>query len=242
MSNAEFSPSPITKQSLSDEVVFQIKEMIADGRLQPGQRLPTEQELCNGFSVSRATVREALKALTTLGLVERKKHNVYVTDSVQHPLREFYLHLMVDNYDISQIYESRMLLEGSMVRLTCLRITPEQIEQLEEFNRGMQSEDLECYIKNDVAFHNMLIQATGNRVLYEMYQVIRFLLEKAQMETIQDSESRAVSRMQHHHILEAVKARDPDRAEALMNEHIRFLMGVRERILREKEEKLLNKN
>ena len=48
MSNAEFSPSPITKQSLSDEVVFQIKEMIADGRLQPGQRLPTEKELSAG--------------------------------------------------------------------------------------------------------------------------------------------------------------------------------------------------
>lgn len=237
MSNAGFSPNPITKQSLSDEVVFQIKEMISDGRLQPGQRLPTEQELCDGFSVSRATVREALKALTTLGLVERKKHNVYVTDSVKHPLREFYLHLMIDNYDIGQVYESRMILEGSMARLACLRITPEQIEQLEEFNQGMLSEDLEIYIENDVAFHNLLILATGNRVLYEMYQVIRFLLKKAQLETVQYSETRVTSRRQHQEILKAIKAHDADQAEELMNEHIRYLMGLRESILREKEEK-----
>ena len=69
MAAADFSPVPIQKKSLSDEIVFQIKEMIADGRLKPNQKLPTEQELCKAFSVGRTPVREALMALTALGLV-----------------------------------------------------------------------------------------------------------------------------------------------------------------------------
>lgn len=51
MNERSFSPTPLNKRSLSDEIVFQIKEMIADGRLQPNQKLPTEQELCQAFSV-----------------------------------------------------------------------------------------------------------------------------------------------------------------------------------------------
>ena len=71
MDERSFSPTPLNKRSLSDEIVFQIKEMIADGRLQPNQKLPTEQELCQAFSVGRTTVREALMGLTALGLVRR---------------------------------------------------------------------------------------------------------------------------------------------------------------------------
>ena len=107
MAAADFSPVPIQKKSLSDEIVFQIKEMIADGRLKPNQKLPTEQELCKAFSVGRTTVREALMALTALGLVKRNKHNSYVTDVAEHPLREFYLQLMTDHYDVSQLYEAQ---------------------------------------------------------------------------------------------------------------------------------------
>ena len=125
MNERSFSPTPLNKRSLSDEIVFQIKEMIADGRLQPNQKLPTEQELCQAFSVGRTTVREALMGLTALGLVRRDKHNSYVTDAVEHPLQEFYLHLIMDNYDIAQLYEARLMLEGSVIRLACRRAAPD---------------------------------------------------------------------------------------------------------------------
>lgn len=59
--------------------------------------------------------------LTALGLVRRDKHNSYVTDAVEHPLQEFYLHLIMDNYDIAQLYEARLMLEGSVIRLACRR-------------------------------------------------------------------------------------------------------------------------
>ena len=139
MNERSFSPTPLNKRSLSDEIVFQIKEMIADGRLQPNQKLPTEQELCQAFSVGRTTVREALMGLTALGLVRRDKHNSYVTDAVEHPLQEFYLHLIMDNYDIAQLYEARLMLEGSVIRLACRRAAPEQIRRLEELTEQMQA-------------------------------------------------------------------------------------------------------
>ena len=228
MAAADFSPVPIQKKSLSDEIVFQIKEMIADGRLKPNQKLPTEQELCKAFSVGRTTVREALMALTALGLVKRNKHNSYVTDVAEHPLREFYLQLMTD-YDVSQLYEARLMLEGLVARLACQRVSEEQLQQLEALNRQMQSDDVEEYIRADIAYHNLIMLAADNRVLYEMYQVIRLLLEKSQREIAQQEEVRATSRAQHREIWEALKKRDGDAAMSRMNQHIRSMIELRKK-------------
>ncbi len=229
MAAADFSPVPIQKKSLSDEIVFQIKEMIADGRLKPNQKLPTEQELCKAFSVGRTTVREALMALTALGLVKRNKHNSYVTDVAEHPLREFYLQLMTDHYDVSQLYEARLMLEGLVARLACQRVSEEQLQQLEALNRQMQSNDVEEYIRADIAYHNLIMLAADNRVLYEMYQVIRLLLEKSQREIAQQEEVRATSRAQHREIWEALKKRDGDAAMSRMNQHIRSMIELRKK-------------
>ncbi len=226
MAAADFSPVPIQKKSLSDEIVFQIKEMIADGRLKPNQKLPTEQELCKAFSVGRTTVREALMALTALGLVKRNKHNSYVTDVAEHPLREFYLQLMTDHYDVSQLYEARLMLEGLVARQ---RVSEEQLQQLEALNRQMQSNDVEEYIRADIAYHNLIMLAADNRVLYEMYQVIRLLLEKSQREIAQQEEVRATSRAQHREIWEALKKRDGDAAMSRMNQHIRSMIELRKK-------------
>ena len=229
MAAADFSPVPIQKKSLSDEIVFQIKEMIADGRLKPNQKLPTEQELCKAFSVGQTTVREALMALTALGLVKRNKHNSYVTDVAEHPLREFYLQLMTDHYDVSQLYEARLMLEGLVARLACQRVLEEQLQQLEALNRQMQSDDVEEYIRADIAYHNLIMLAADNRVLYEMYQVIRLLLEKSQREIAQQEEVRATSRAQHREIWEALKKRDGDAAMSRMNQHIRSMIELRKK-------------
>lgn len=229
MAAADFSPVPIQKKSLSDEIVFQIKEMIADGRLKPNQKLPTEQELCKAFSVGRTTVREALMALTALGLVKRNKHNSYVTDVAEHPLREFYLQLMTDHYDVSQLYEARLMLEGLVARLACQRVSEEQLQQLEALNRQMQSDDVEEYIRADIAYHNLIMLAADNRVLYEMYQVIRLLLEKSQREIAQQEEVRATSRAQHREIWEALKKRDGDATMTRMNQHIRSMIELRKK-------------
>ena len=229
MASADFSTVPIQKKSLSYEIVFQIKEMIADGRLKPNQKLPTEQELCKAFSVGRTTVREALMALTALGLVKRNKHNSYVTDVAEHPLREFYLQLMTDHYDVSQLYEARLMLEGLVARLACQRVSEEQLQQLEALNRQMQSDDVEEYIRADIAYHNLIMLAADNRVLYEMYQVIRLLLEKSQREIAQQEEVRATSRAQHREIWEALKKRDGDAAMSRMNQHIRSMIELRKK-------------
>lgn len=210
MNERSFSPTPLNKRSLSDEIVFQIKEMIADGRLQPNQKLPTEQELCQAFSVGRTTVREALMGLTALGLVRRDKHNSYVTDAVEHPLQEFYLHLIMDNYDIAQLYEARLMLEGSVIRL-------------EELTEQMQTDNIEAYVKADVEYHNEIMRAANNQVTYEMYQVIRFLLKKAQMQIAKNEQTRTTSCAQHRRIIEAVKERNEELASKLMTEHIRTM-------------------
>ncbi len=168
-------------------------------------------------------------ALTALGLVKRNKHNSYVTDVAEHPLREFYLQLMTDHYDVSQLYEARLMLEGLVARLACQRVSEEQLQQLEALNRQMQSDDVEEYIRADIAYHNLIMLAADNRVLYEMYQVIRLLLEKSQREIAQQEEVRATSRAQHREIWEALKKRDGDAAMSRMNQHIRSMIELRKK-------------
>ena len=231
MNERSFSPTPLNKRSLSDEIVFQIKEMIADGRLQPNQKLPTEHELCLLRNTKKLwssrfickIASSALMGLTALGLVRRDKHNSYVTDAVEHPLQEFYLHLIMDNYDIAQLYEARLMLEGSVIRLACRRAAPEQIRRLEELTEQMQTDNIEAYVKADVEYHNEIMRAANNQVTYEMYQVIRFLLKKAQMQIAKNEQTRTTSCAQHRRIIEAVKERNEELASKLMTEHIRTM-------------------
>ena len=161
--------------------------------------------------------------LTALGLVRRDKHNSFVTDAVEHPLQEFYLHLIMDNYDIAQLYEARLMLEGSVIRLACRRAAPEQIRRLEELTEQMQTDNIEAYVKADVEYHNEIMRTANNQVTYEMYQVIRFLLKKAQMQIAKNEQTRTTSCAQHRRIIEAVKERNEELASKLMTEHIRTM-------------------
>src|SRR5690554_4914110 len=103
-------PLTIVKNTCADIAADQIKRLIVTGKYNSGDRLPTEMELSEMFGVGRTTIREALKALSAIGLIERHKQATYVknlSNACLEPMQNF---IMMKNIDLSQVFEARMAL------------------------------------------------------------------------------------------------------------------------------------
>lgn len=227
MADGEFKPLPIKKVTIADEVANQVKQMIVNGHLKPGNRLPSEHELAEMFSVGRTSVREALKALDALGLLERTQQGSYVKESTEFPLRELYLKLIIRKHTIDQLYETRMLLEGIIAQLAAQRATEEDIICMQGYLDQMYTDDLEQYIQADIHFHVAIAEAANNYVIFEIYQVIWELLTDSQSEIVRLKDLIQYSREQHKAILEAIKKHDSAESRRLMDEHLNYLNSRR---------------
>src|SRR5919204_1811477 len=129
----EMGIEPIHSTRIYEEIVRQIKSMIAEGRLKSGDQLPPERDLAEKFVVSRTSVREALRALESLGLVEiRPGEGTFVREASVEALIEPLALLMVSQREaIGELFEARRLLEPSLAALAATRATPEEIQEME---------------------------------------------------------------------------------------------------------------
>ena len=125
--------APIKSTRIYEEIVRQVKAMIAEGRLKGGDRLPPERDLAEKFVVSRTSVREALRALESLGLVEiRPGEGTFVREVSVEALIEPLALLMVSQREaIGELFEARRLLEPALAALAASRATPEEIQEME---------------------------------------------------------------------------------------------------------------
>lgn len=215
---------PVRKINLSEEISNRLLEQIKLGYLKPGERLPSERELCEVFDASRTTIREAIKGLTSMGVIQKKRDGNHVCENLSNIIaKPFDILLSTAQFNISEIVEARLSIECQMVRLSAMRATQHQLEKMEEcLEKKVTNEAL--LMKKSIRFHNLIAESTGNRVLKEMYLVIyRILSEKQESE---DSLRKVHdSQLQHRKIYDAISAHDPELAEAAMREHLSTLMN-----------------
>ncbi|MDW7740373.1 MAG: FadR/GntR family transcriptional regulator [Bacillota bacterium] len=216
---------PVRKINLADEVAKQLKELIVEGKLLPGDRLPSESAMAEMFSVGRTSVREALKALHAIGLIERTKQGTIVRNAIGEPYKELFLQLIIKKHSTEQLYEARMIFEIMIARLAASRATEEDLEEMRKHLSRMKSKKYDEYIQADADFHVAIAGAAQNVILYEAYQVIR----KALTESLTDLISYfpqivKTSSKQHQAIYDAIEAQDEDKAEELIKEHLAFLI------------------
>ncbi len=223
--------NPIKKVTIVDEVVNQVKQMIVNGHLKAGSRLPSEHELAELCSVGRTSIREALKALDGLGLLEKTQQGTYLRESVNFPLKELYLKLIVRKHTIDQLYEARMLLEGIIAQLAAIRATDEDIARMKNHLDRMYTDDLDQYIQADIGFHVSIAEAANNYVVFEIYQVIWELLTESQSEIVKLNGLVERSREQHNMIFEAIKNHDSNESKKVMDEHVNYLVNRRQRMI-----------
>lgn len=214
----------IRKTRVSEDIIEQVRDLITSGRLKPGDRLPAERELAQTLSVSRSAVREAIRALESLGIVEaRAGEGTFVVTQTEGQGRDPISASLFQAWSTQRnLFEVRRLLEPGLAALAARRATPEQIRKMRallEAHEGRVQRG-EAYMKEDTAFHYLIAEATGNEVLLRIVDNLMDLLRKTREASFQHPERPARSLKQHWAILEAMEARKPAAAERHMRDHI----------------------
>ncbi len=216
---------PIPRASLSDGIVDQIAGLIASGGLKPGDRMPSEKELCRQFHVGRTSVREALRSLAALGVVESHAGDgTFVAASAGAGLeRSLRFAVLLDARELEDLVEARVALETQLAGLAARRRGPADLEEMREAIAGMKAAgaDAEAYLASDLRFHLAIARAAGNTILRKMLETTRGYLQAWIRETLASSKRRAaVSIAEHRRILAALEAGDAEGAAAAMRGHL----------------------
>ncbi len=214
----------LTRVTTDILVADQLKKWIVSKDLQAGDRLPTEQYLCEELGVARHTLREGIKRLAQLGVLEsRTGSGTYISKVSFDNFAEYMLYLKerkdISNDDISHI---RRILEGYSASLCARMATESDISELEQaveaMEKACEKDNWKAYVECDVAFHAAIAEATKNLLLIGLISAIRNLTVSFMNEL--DRNSVGISMEVHKKLLEAIKKRDSKSAEAIMDEHI----------------------
>jgi DNA-binding FadR family transcriptional regulator len=215
---------PIQKSGVTAEAVERIKQMILSGRHTPGSKLPPERELSEMLGISRSSIREAIRALTHMNILEaRHGQGTYVTSLSPRILIEPLRFVMaVDEELIYQLFELRKIMETGATALAARRITSEQLDELQHHYESLVQlvDEPYLFLEHDVAMHELIYRASGNVLLLNLHESFFELLLESRNRTGAVATIRACTVVDHGEILKALQARDPERSSAAMMEHL----------------------
>ena len=219
------------RQSVAHQIAERLRDYILSRGFAPGQRLPTEQELCRVFGVSRVAVREALKMLEGQGLVVTRpgpRGGARVARPSPGKLAEAFTAICeLGRVPPAQLLQVRLPLERMAVRCAATRATAEDVRSLlaivEEMRRPSVS--VAEFNELDVAFHTRIAEASKNEALALVMHAVRHAISTAIDEAYRRlPDPQEVNRrlaVEHQAILECIARHDPGGAEALMVAHVR---------------------
>lgn len=220
----DFGGVALERRSISEQVANRILSMIKSGNLRPGDRLPTEAQMGIAFGISRPPLREALKALTLMGVLESRQGGRYtVTDlSPSRLIAPFNVMLSISDYDVDEHFSAREVVDLELVRRCTLRATPEQRARIMQHAVDGRAfyDDPVAFRLLDIEFHQSLNDAAGNRLLSAMAQGLYDIgldvrrIASAMPGNIEKSVS------QHIEVAEAVRASDAPAAVAAYRRHL----------------------
>ena len=223
--------TPIRRMSLSDKIIEQIIDLISRNVLQPGERLPSEKDLCKRFEVGRATVREALRSLAVMGILDgRVGEGTFVSHNNQRYLeRNLQWGLLLDRKKVEDLLETRLMLETQTAFSAARQATPANLEAMEATIQGMENsvDRPEQYLRFDLEFHLVVAQATQNTILYHLVSMTRGYLQAWIEESLvsppsspEDRHRAESSIREHRDILRALRAGQAEQARQAMKAHI----------------------
>ena len=217
----------IERTNLSDAVTDRVISQIREGRYRAGDRLPTERELAEQLGVGRTSVREGLRFLEKLGILEIRQGTGIVVRSLS--LGEVFEHLLpvqtiieLPDRDVRNIMHVRRVLEAESAHLAAQHATEQQLERLEELLGGMAAslERPRDYLEMDLEFHVLVAQATTNPVLAQLINLIRDIYTRYFEIVLEDPEMNATSLAFHRQLYAALRERNADAARQHMLAHL----------------------
>ena len=200
----------IVRAPLHVQVAERLRLLIDSGELAPGTRL-NENELCQNMGVSRTPLREAIRSLATEGLVELQPNRGAIVS-------------VVSQEDVTEILPIMASLEGLGGRLAAMHMQTDQIKQVRQIHNQMvthyQNNEVTEYFETNRLIHELITEGSGNQTLVDTINSLSAKVRRARFSAQMTSESWAKAVSEHEEMVIALKARDPDRLEAILIEHV----------------------
>ena len=225
------------KSAISEDIIARLLTMIKEGQLQPGTKLPPERELAEAMQVSRPSLREALRALSIMNIIEiRQGDGTYIT-SLEPELLVEHLDFVFSLSDstIIELFEARKIVEVGLAAMAAQRITDEEIAKLEKsLSDSIENvADHALFLQADVELHETIVEAARNPFLKRFMASIYNLGHASRSRTVEIPGVVEQVVEDHRAIVSALKTRNPERARQTMLQHLnnveaRLLMLVAE--------------
>lgn len=219
-SGSDRSPVPRT-------IVLRIQEMIATGKFRPGQKLPSQRELSSRFNISRASLREGLSILETLGII-RMEHGKSAVICSERPTKSGRWRY-AEQFDAAEIFQFRMLIESYAARLMAASASGAQIACLLGFQEAMRQaladQDLEAAAGADAQFHRTIVHASGNKGLVAAYTGLADVLKESHLVPLTAQDQLDEPPKEHAAIIDAVRAGDGEGALFFARRHVLLTAG-----------------
>jgi DNA-binding FadR family transcriptional regulator len=216
---------PLIRKSLKDVVIDKVKQYIVENDLKAGDRFLNEKEIVDMLKVSRTVVREALKSLETIGILKLKPGDgIYVsTASLQQLMDQFYFRWLGDRKKMRELLETRIILELAAVELAVSKATPQQLQELDEWNDRMEQaiRDKQPIFDTDIGFHRTIFKITGNDTFYELSEVINLFFSEIRSNIAFPSYGHTLE--DHRLITESIRAKAVTQAKEAMSMHLNQL-------------------
>lgn len=219
----------ISRLSITDQAVQQIKNEILSGAYKIGDRIPTEKDLCQQLGVGRSTVREALRMLKALGFIEVKQGKgafiIKTSEDSDEKIRDWFSKNKIELIDFIQV---RMSLEPLAVRLFIERASDEQINNIDRilvlFENATESGNALDLALLDEAFHTAIAEASGNNLLIMLNRTIVEFFREYRVRSFAVKKNIKNALEPHRKIMQAIRARDSDAAAQAMIDHLKLSM------------------
>lgn len=212
------------KRTMTEIIVEKLVALIRDHSLAPGDRLPPERELAQLMNISRPPLREALKALEIMNLIEiRQGSGAYVKKLEPEKVAEHLdIVFTLDDTLYHDLFKARRVLESAIARMAAENITDDELRTIENnvTLAARKVDDPTSFLELDYQLHGMILKASRNRILPVFIQSINKLNLTVREKTNNHVGIRRSTMKDHQRILEALKRRDPDGAASAMEQHL----------------------
>ena len=220
---------PVPRSSLSGEIVEQIVDLISREILKPGERLPAERDLCKRFGVGRTSLREALRSLTMMGILDGQiGKGTFVCSNRNYLDKTLRWGFLFDRKTVQDLEETRLMLETQAAFLSAERARREDLDEIETALGGMEAsaEQLDDFLDYDLQYHMLIARATQNSIIETLSRMTRGYLKEWIKGVLADPSASEVQKRvqltlrQHRRILDALKGGRSEEAREAMSEHI----------------------
>jgi len=215
---------PVKKSDLPQEIITRLLSLIRERKLLPGSKLPPERELATMLQVTRPSLREALRALSIMHVIEMRQGDGTYISSLEPSLlaEDLGFIFLLDDSTYLQLFEARRIVEAGITGLAALRITEEQLAELEAcLNKAAASiSDHHAFLQTDLDLHELITEAAGNPFLSRFMASISQLGLASRSRTVEIPGVAEQALEDHRAIIAAIKTRNPETARQAMLAHL----------------------